>query len=133
MMSKKGARIIAPLRHTMTTASIKIAQRASTDVSALAPFEESLLPAAMATLDGVFITAGLAEITSTAEGWTARLTKLDHPGGVASMFFTRGIREVLLRLEDGREARTRISATAFTAGNERECRLTGLTPLADHV
>jgi hypothetical protein len=39
------------------------------------------------------------------------------------------MREVRLRLEDGREAHARIAATAFTAGNERECRLIGLNPL----
>jgi hypothetical protein len=94
-----------------------------------APIDESDVAAAIATLDGVFITAGLASITSSAEGWTAILTRLDHPGGVASMFFARGMREVRLRLEDGREAHARIAATAFTAGNERECRLIGLNPL----
>jgi hypothetical protein len=86
-------------------------------------------PAAIATLDGAYITAGVARIDHSPEGWTALLTRLDQPGVVASRFFTHGLREVIFRLADGREARARIAATTFTAGHERECSLIGLTPL----
>jgi hypothetical protein len=88
-----------------------------------------VLTGCITTLHGEHVTAGTVELSFGAEAWTARLTKLERPGVVASMFFGHRLREVILRLEDGREARARIVTTTFVTGGERECQLVGLEPL----
>jgi uncharacterized protein (DUF2336 family) len=108
---------------TASTASLDLALEPAPSVP------ESGVAAAIATLDGEFITAGLADVAIVDGTWTIRLARLDRPGVVASMFFAQHLREVLVRLEDGREGRARIARTTFVAGQERECRLIGLTPL----
>ncbi len=86
--------------------------------------------AAIATVDGSLITAGLATVEGAEIDWRATLARLDRPGVMASMYFAQGVREVILRLEDGREARARIAGTSFVAAAERVCQLVGLEPLA---
>ncbi len=81
------------------------------------------------TMDGRFVTGGMAEIDGTAMSWSATLGRLDRPGHVASMYFAGGVREVLLRLDDGRSARARITGTSFIAASERVCQLAGLEQL----
>jgi hypothetical protein len=87
-------------------------------------------PATLATMAGEVVAAGLVEIKEQAGSWTATLTRLDRPGVIANLFYGRGVRDVTLRLDDGRAASARITATAFVAGGERVCQLTGLEPLA---
>lgn len=82
------------------------------------------------TTDGRFVTGGMAEIAGNGNGWSATLDRLDRPGHVASMYFASGVREVLLRLDDGRSARARITGTSFIAASERICTLAGLEQLA---
>jgi hypothetical protein len=86
--------------------------------------------ATISTLDGRFMTGGLALISVAGAMWRATLSQLDRPGQVATMYFASGIREVLLRLEDGRSARARITGTTFIATAERICELAGVEHLA---
>ncbi len=86
--------------------------------------------AAIATTEGEYIASGLIEITGDGVDWRARLSRLDQPGAVVAAYFSKGIRDVILRLEDGREGRARIAGTSFIAGCERICDLTALEPLA---
>ena len=88
------------------------------------------LGAAVEALDGRVLTRGTSEITEQGMRWTARLTQLDRPGVIASLFFSERARDVVLRLDDGRSARARISSTSFIAKSERVCDLTGVEPLA---
>ncbi len=81
------------------------------------------------TMDGRFVTGGMAEIDGAGVNWRATLGRLDRPGHVASMYFAGGVREVQLRLDDGRSARARITGTSFIASAERVCQLTGLEQL----
>ena len=87
------------------------------------------LGAAVEAMDGRVLTRGVAEITGSAGRWTARLTQLDRPGVIASMFFAEKARDIVLRLDDGRHARARLASTSFLAASERVCDLTGLEPL----
>ena len=88
------------------------------------------LPAAVEALGGRVLTRGVAKIERSGGGWTARVSQLDRPGVIASMFFAKRARDVVLRLDDGRHARARIAGTSFLAGSERVCDLTGSEPLA---
>jgi len=90
----------------------------------------SLQAAVMATASGELITGAVARVTQDAARWTATLSDLDQPGLVASMYFSAGLREVRLRLADGRRARARITSTSFSASASRTCELVGLEPLA---
>jgi hypothetical protein len=85
--------------------------------------------ATIATVDGRYITSGIAEIVSDGELWHARLRHLEQPGCVATLYFSQGVREVELRLEDGRRGTALISGTSFTADAQRVCDLRGLQPL----
>jgi hypothetical protein len=118
----------------MTSASLRHAATTLTPASMPAPAParepvDALLVAAIATVDGSLITAGLATVEDAEAVWRATLSKLDRPGMMACMYFTHGVREVILRLEDGREARARIAGTSFVAAAERVCHLVGLEPL----
>ncbi len=85
----------------------------------------------LSTASGQILTGGVARIAeSAASGWTASLSHLDQPGVIAAMYFASGVRDVVVHIEDGREARARISGTSF-AGSERVCTLTGLGPLCE--
>ncbi len=85
--------------------------------------------AAITTIDGAYITGGLIDLISNGATWTACLTRLDQPGVLASSFFGKRLREVILRLPDGRQLRARIAGTSFVAASERICHLTGIDPL----
>ena len=84
---------------------------------------------ALQAREGRVLTRGVAQITESAGRWTARLTQLDRPGVIASMYFAEKAREIVLRLDDGRHARARLASTSFIAASERVCDLTGLEPL----
>ena len=86
--------------------------------------------ASIYTPEGRLVTSGVATLTGTSAEWTASLAKLDRPGMVATLFFSEGLREVLLRLDDGRSARARITGTTFVASAERVCDLASVEPLA---
>lgn len=94
------------------------------------PTSETRLGAAVEALDGRVLTCGSAEVAGSDGHWTARLTQLDRPGAIASMFFAERARVVVLRLDDGRHARARLAGTSFIAASERVCELAGLEPLA---
>lgn len=81
--------------------------------------------ATLSTLDGRYITDGIAEFTGTPLQWGATLRHLDRPGVVASMFFAEGVRDVIVKLEDGRQGKARITGTSFIASAQRVCQLTG--------
>lgn len=95
-----------------------------------APPSQTRLGAAVEALDGRELTRGSAEVAGSEGQWTARLTQLDKPGAIASMFFAERARVVVLRLDDGRHARARLAGTSFIAASERVCQLAGLEPLA---
>jgi len=95
-----------------------------------APVTRELEPATVMTLDGRFVTGGLAEIARDGACWTATLKHLDRPGLVASMYFGEGLRNVVFRLHDGRSAKARIAGTSFLANSQRICTLTGIEPLS---
>ena len=85
--------------------------------------------AVISTIDGRYITGGLADIGHDGSCWSATIRALDRPGVVASMYFVDGIREVMLKLPDGRAGRGRITGTSFVAASQRICQLQGLEPL----
>lgn len=87
------------------------------------------LPAVLEALGGRVLTRGVARIRQSGAGWTARVSQMDRPGVIAAMFFSERARDVLLRLDDGRQARARIAGTSFLAASERVCDLTGTEPL----
>jgi hypothetical protein len=82
------------------------------------------------TPDGRLVTGGTVTLRTAGDGWAARITRLDRPGMVATLYFAEGLRDVSLTLADGRSARARIASTTFLASAERVCELTGLEPLA---
>jgi hypothetical protein len=103
------------------------------DVAVLPP--RKILPpetttGAIETALGEHITAGSIDLHHTGDAWTATMSRLEQPGVVAAMFFAQGLREVTLRLADGRSAPARIGGTSFTAASERVCELIGLELLA---
>ncbi|HLB24352.1 MAG TPA: hypothetical protein VJP07_09675 [Dehalococcoidia bacterium] len=118
----------------MTSASLRHIETPTTPATAPAPLREPegerQQAAAIATVDGSLITAGVAAIEGAGIDWRATLARLDRPGVMVSLYFGQGVREVVLRLEDGREARARIAGTSFVAASERVCQLVGLEPLA---
>lgn len=81
--------------------------------------------ATLSTLDGRYVTGGIAEFDGTPMQWGATLRHLDRPGVVASLFFAEGVRDVIVKLEDGRQGRARITGTSFIASTQRVCRLVG--------
>ena len=89
----------------------------------------SAVGAVIEALGGRPLTHGTADVVEFATGWTARLTQLDRPGVIASVFFAERARDVVLRLADGRRARARIASTSFIATSERVCDLRGVEPL----
>jgi hypothetical protein len=88
------------------------------------------IDATLEALDGRVLTRGVAEVVESGGRWTARMTQLDRPGVVASMFFAERARDIVLRLDDGRHARARIASTTFLAASERVCDLTGIEALS---
>lgn len=99
----------------------------SSDVKALAV---DLLPASIEATSGRVLTRGVAAIRTSGMGWTARVSHMDRPGVIASMFFSERARDVVLRLEDGRRVQARIAGTSFVAASERVCDLVGTERLA---
>ena len=95
-----------------------------------APPRFARIEATLEALDGRVLTRGIAEVVERAGRWTARMTQLDRPGVVASMFFAERARDIVLRLDDGRHARARIASTSFLAASERVCDLTGIEALS---
>ena len=93
------------------------------------PLVGALRAATISTIDGEVLTHGVAELRGTADDWSATVARLDQPGVMASAYFTRGIREIMLSLNDGRGARARLIGTTFAASSERVCELRGLEPL----
>lgn len=91
------------------------------------PGVASAIRATVMTVDGRRISGGLLEIGSAAAdgSWTAVLRHLDQPGALATVYFAEGVREVRVKLEDGRTARARVRRTLF-AGRERTCELSGM-------
>lgn len=112
------------------------AARALTGEAAAAPPEA--LPArplvarvTLATIEGRIITSGRATIAPhPVHAWTAVVRDLDRPGVIASIYFCERVRDVVLHLADGRQARSRIAATSFDAGRQRVCELRGVEPFA---
>jgi hypothetical protein len=99
------------------------------------PARESAIPsialrtATIATAKGDFLSGGMARLREKADGWTAVLSGLNQPGILASLYFGSGLRDVILRLDDGRRAKARITSTRF-AGGERICEIVGVESLA---
>ena len=85
--------------------------------------------ATIATRDGRYITGGMLEITESGSCWRGRMRDLDRGGLVATMYFSEGVREVVVRLEDGRRGVARITGTSFIAASQRVCDLDGMAPL----
>ena len=88
------------------------------------------LGAAVEALDGRVLTRCVAELLEAPGRWTGRLTQLDRPGAIASVFFAERARDIVLRLDDGRHAQARIASTSFIASSERVCDVAGAEPLA---
>jgi hypothetical protein len=88
--------------------------------------------ATLSTLEGDVITHGIAELHGTADAWSATLGHLDRPGILVGAYFSQGLRDVVLSLNDGRRARARVTGTSFATAGERTCALAGVEPL-QHV
>lgn len=78
----------------------------------------------LTTPRGQAITRATARVEQDDRGWTALVTSLERPGVFATLYFVAGVRDVVLRLDDGREGAARITSTSFDA-SERICRLAG--------
>lgn len=85
--------------------------------------------ATISTRDGRYVTGGVVELTQGDESWRGRVKHLDRPGNVATMYFGEGLRDVIVRLEDGRRGVARITGTSFIASTERVCDLEGESSL----
>jgi hypothetical protein len=85
--------------------------------------------ATISTTDGRFITGGTLDITAAAAGWRGRMRHMDRAGTVATMYFGGGVRDVVVRLEDGRQGIARIAGTSFIAASQRICDLIADEPL----
>jgi hypothetical protein len=70
-------------------------------------------PAALLTRDGRFVTRGVVELEQRDGCWAGVLRRLDAPGLAASLYFGSGVRDVMLRLADGREVQARLTDTQF--------------------
>ena len=112
----------------MTAANARAVATATDANITLAP-PQTAQPASIFTPEGRFVTGGIADIAGSGARWSATLRHLDRPGLVASLYFTGGLRDVVLRLRDGRRARARITATRFAASSQRVCELQG----AEHI
>lgn len=88
------------------------------------------IPMTMTTTDGRFITRGRAAVEQRDGAWSALIRSLDRPGQLAATYFGEGVRDVVLRLADGRRGRASIAATSFFPSGERVCRVDGTEPLA---
>lgn len=114
--------------HTLGTEPVSIAASSAAPTIKATPGTQT---AALHTLDGRYIAAGVVEIDATAApAWSATVRHLDRPGAIATLFFSEGIRDVMVRLQDGRRARARLTGTSFLASSERICRLEGRERLA---
>jgi hypothetical protein len=85
-------------------------------------------PAALFTTDGLYVTSGTAELTARDGAWSAVLRRLEAPGAVASLYFGRGVRDIVVRLGDGRRVRARLTDTRF-GEDGRVYTLSGRGPL----
>ena len=83
----------------------------------------------ISTPDGRFIAGGIIDITRDGGGWQGRMRHMDRPGMVATMYFSGGVRDVIVRLEDGRRGTARITGTSFIAASQRVCDLISDEPL----
>ena len=81
--------------------------------------------ATICTVDGLPIARGTLEFGPGASLWSGTVHHLDRPGQIASAYFGAGVREVVVRLSDGRSARAHITSTSFLAGAQRVCQLDG--------
>jgi hypothetical protein len=85
--------------------------------------------ATMATRDGRYITGGVLDLAVDGQCWGGRMRDLERGGIVATMYFSEGVREVVVRLEDGRRSFARITGTRFVGSSQRVCDLEGISPL----
>lgn len=85
--------------------------------------------ATISTRDGRYVTGGVLELMQGDTNWRGRVRHLDRPGNVATMYFGEGMRDVIVRLEDGRRGVARITGTSFIASTERICELEGSSSL----
>lgn len=81
-------------------------------------------PATLYALDGRAVTRCLADVRIDGARLDATLRALEKPGAIATLYFNEGVRDVLLRLEDGRGARVHITGTAFLKRQQRVCFVT---------
>jgi len=102
------------------------AAAAATPQNAVSPrtASESPAEAVVTTLEGRAIALGRIEFDGDDTRWIATLSRMEPAGALASHFFARRVRDVIVRLADGRRARARIVGTSF-AGKERVARLAG--------
>jgi hypothetical protein len=87
-------------------------------------------PATLCGLDGSPITRCTADVAIDGLRWDATLRVLEKPGTVAALYFSEGVRDAVLRLDDGRSAHVRITGTAFLKREQRVCYVTGRARLS---
>ena len=58
--------------------------------------------ASVFTLSGQGLADGVVEVSGSDDGWSATLYALDRPGKIAGAYFVTGLREIVVRLDDGR-------------------------------
>jgi len=78
--------------------------------------ERVMQPATLYTTEGLYVTHGHVELTLRSDGWRGALRGLDAPGAVASLYFGGAVRDVVLRLADGRRFPARLTDTRFGEG-----------------
>jgi hypothetical protein len=74
--------------------------------------------------DGQPISAALAEVSRTPGGWSANLHHVERPGALTAYYFSKGRRDIVLRLPDAAFAYGRITSASFSDGS-RVYRLEG--------
>jgi hypothetical protein len=79
----------------------------------------ALIPGVMLTIDGRPITGGTIELREAGGRWSGVLRRPDRAGAAATLYFGQGLREVVVRLQDGRHAGARITGSSFAGYGER--------------
>jgi hypothetical protein len=118
-----------PANSTRASSRAAVRQSSSAEVAARIAGDLIRQQASLYAHDGRLVTRGVVEFDGTPGAWSATLSQLDRPGGVATMYFAEGMRDVELRLVDGRRARARLTGTSFIAASQRVCHLAGMERL----
>jgi hypothetical protein len=70
----------------------------------------------VASPDGQPITSALADVSRKPGGWSATLHHVERPGALTAYYFSKGRRDIVLRLPDAAFACGKITNASFSDG-----------------